>query len=209
MHEKLREEISKYLKQHSYTILHKKVEKEKVKVAKNTCDMSEIMAYISEKGYDYSESTIEMVGKLLSQQKAEESNDESNDSEQEYVFQDVIKFYDNVEDFSDEDIRMYLQYLLLQSSDNLLKALNETILNNDKEKNGKKQYAVEQIYDGRNGSVDTKQLSSVLNKYAANGWRLKSSFVNELGSNSTQARVGSFSSGTNSTIDQIVLIFEK
>ena len=169
MHEKLREEISKYLKQHSYTILHKKVEKEKVKVAKNTCDMSEIMAYISEKGYDYSESTIEMVGKLLSQQKAEESNDESNDSEQEYVFQDVIKFYDNVEDFSDEDIRMYLQYLLLQSSDNMLKALNETILNNNKEK---KQYAVEQIYDGRNGSVDTKQLSSVLNKYAANGWRL-------------------------------------
>lgn len=168
--------------------------------------MSEIMAYISEKGYDYSESTIEMVGKLLSQQKAEESNDESNDSEQEYVFQDVIKFYDNVEDFSDEDIRMYLQYLLLQSSDNMLKALNETILNNNKEK---KQYAVEQIYDGRNGSVDTKQLSSVLNKYAANGWRLKSSFVNELGSNSTQARVGSFSSGTNSTIDQIVLIFEK
>ena len=88
----------------------------------------------------------------------------------------------------------------------MLKALNETILNNNKEK---KQYAVEQIYDGRNGSVDTKQLSSVLNKYAANGWRLKSSFVNELGSNSTQARVGSFSSGTNSTIDQIVLIFEK
>lgn len=70
------------------------------------------------------------------------------------------------------------------------------------------EYSVETILD-KLGATDINTLSTILNKYATSGWRLKSCFTNELGKNSLGISIGNAGGGSNSTTDQIVLIFER
>ena len=71
------------------------------------------------------------------------------------------------------------------------------------------EYATETIYDNADGSINVATINAILAKYAKDGWRLVSSLSNEIGKNSTSAGIGGFASGTNATIDQVVLIFER
>ena len=71
------------------------------------------------------------------------------------------------------------------------------------------EYAVETIFDNRDGSANVNSLKAVLDRYAMEGWRLHSIISNELGKNSSSFGVGGISSGSNATIDQQVLIFER
>lgn len=75
------------------------------------------------------------------------------------------------------------------------------------------EYCVEKIYDKSTGGTDERLLEDMLNAYAKNGWRVKNMFTNELGVNrsSTSMSYGGFgtSSGTNATIDEVVIIFER
>lgn len=65
------------------------------------------------------------------------------------------------------------------------------------------------IQDDYSGSVDIDPVISKINELALEGWRLKTTITNEMGKNSHQIRVGSFSSGTNATIEQITFILER
>lgn len=56
---------------------------------------------------------------------------------------------------------------------------------------------------------DASKITSLLNEYALDGWRLVSAYVNELGHNSSSSGIGEFSTGSNSTIDQHILILER
>ena len=67
------------------------------------------------------------------------------------------------------------------------------------------EYAVETVQDNRVGSTNTQALAARINNRACDGWRLVTSFTNELGVNS-QSFMGV---GTNATIDETVLIFER
>ena len=63
------------------------------------------------------------------------------------------------------------------------------------------------INDGTLGGVSSYEITSTLNDLALDGWRLVSSYANELGHNSTPGSFGS--SGTNSTIDEHIFILER
>ena len=69
------------------------------------------------------------------------------------------------------------------------------------------EYQVLSIGDGNSGSVDIYDLAQRLNKLGREGWHLKCAYANELGHNTTPGTA--FTAGSNATIDQNILIFER
>lgn len=75
--------------------------------------------------------------------------------------------------------------------------------------NPKYEYTTKYLFDSKTGIIDEGQLNEALAYYAARGWRLVSTSVNEVGKNSYTVGLFGNSSGTNATIDVMVLIFER
>ena len=71
------------------------------------------------------------------------------------------------------------------------------------------EYTTLSLVDNDGGGLTTAQVTKLLNDYALDGWRLASAYANELGHNSTSNGFGGFSTGTNSTVDQHILILER
>ena len=71
------------------------------------------------------------------------------------------------------------------------------------------EYTTLSLVDDDGGGLTTTQVTQLLNDYALDGWKLVSAHANELGHNSTSGGFGGFSTGTNSTIDQHILILER
>ena len=69
------------------------------------------------------------------------------------------------------------------------------------------EYQVLSIGDGNSGSVDIYALAEKLNNLGREGWHLKCAYANELGHNTTPGNA--FAAGTNATMDQHILIFER
>lgn len=72
----------------------------------------------------------------------------------------------------------------------------------------KYEYSVRAIADEASGSVDIAMLQKTLNMMAEEGWRLKSMLTDELGKQ-IPTGTGSYSYGTQATIEQVVLVFER
>ncbi len=79
----------------------------------------------------------------------------------------------------------------------------------NRNKNALYEYQVVVLQDKRTGEFDVEQYRNILNNYSAKGWRLKTVFLNEIGKNASSVGYGGFSSGTNATIDQTILTFER
>lgn len=71
------------------------------------------------------------------------------------------------------------------------------------------EYATEIIMDNRSGGINQSSLNYTLEKYAKEGWRLHTALTNEAGKNTSSIGYGGVSVGTNATIDQTILIFER
>ncbi len=71
------------------------------------------------------------------------------------------------------------------------------------------EYKVLTVSDAGSGVLDVFSLEESLNKYALEGWRVKTSYTNELGKNSNMVGFGGFSTSTNSTIDEHIIILER
>ena len=71
------------------------------------------------------------------------------------------------------------------------------------------EYATEVITDDRSGGINRSLLNETLARYAKECWRLHTALSNELGKNSSSVGYGGISYGTNATIDQTILIFER
>lgn len=71
------------------------------------------------------------------------------------------------------------------------------------------EYKVVSLYDNSSGDVNPSNIEKTLNELGMHGWHLKCAYANELGHNSNSGRIGPFSSGTNATVDQNILIFER
>ena len=69
------------------------------------------------------------------------------------------------------------------------------------------EYQVLSIGDGTSGSLDISKLADQLNALGRDGWHLKCAYTNELGHNTTPGNA--FAAGTNATMDQHILIFER
>lgn len=71
------------------------------------------------------------------------------------------------------------------------------------------EYIVVSVRDNSSGGTDITEIAKVLGKYSQEGWRLVNTFTNELGVNSSSVSFGGISAGTNATIDQTIMIFER
>lgn len=71
------------------------------------------------------------------------------------------------------------------------------------------EYDVVTITDKSTGAMDVVSLRKVLSEHGKLGWRLVNSFTNEIGVNRSSTSFAGYSSGTNATIDQTILIFER
>lgn len=101
----------------------------------------------------------------------------------------------DVNTLNDDDLRTYITLLSLKQE--------------AKRKNMKVEYAVETVRDRDSGGADETQLASVLSMYGERGWQLKFCFTDEVGVENHSATVGGITTGTNATINEIVLIFER
>ena len=70
-------------------------------------------------------------------------------------------------------------------------------------------YKTVRILDKPDGSTDTEEIENTLNKLGFEGWRLVSILSNELGKNSESLTLSGVTTGTNATIDETILIFER
>lgn len=71
------------------------------------------------------------------------------------------------------------------------------------------EYKVVSLNDDNAGGIYSSTIESTLNQLGLEGWHLRCAYTNELGKNSNSGGYGGFSTGTNSTIDQNILIFER
>lgn len=71
------------------------------------------------------------------------------------------------------------------------------------------EYKVVSLNDDNAGGIYSSTIESTLNQLGLDGWHLRCAYTNELGKNSNTGGYGGFSTGTNSTIDQNILIFER
>lgn len=71
------------------------------------------------------------------------------------------------------------------------------------------EYTVARVLDNRNDSTNQEKLQSVLTEYAMEGWKLHSVITNEIGKNISAVSIGGITGGTNATVDEIILIFER
>ena len=71
------------------------------------------------------------------------------------------------------------------------------------------EYAVETVRDHNDGSADTASIRMILSRYASRGWRLHKTMVNEIGRTSSSSSVAGYTNGTNATIEETILIFER
>ena len=94
-----------------------------------------------------------------------------------------------------------------------IKERNEMLSQQERERilsiNDIYEYTTVCITDNGTGRLDSKKLALTLNEKSKNGWRLVNSFVDEVGKVSESAGYGGLSSGTNATMCETHLVFER
>ena len=71
------------------------------------------------------------------------------------------------------------------------------------------EYKVISLADSDAGAIEPSGLELALNELGRNGWRLKCAYANEVGRNTQSSGAYGISTGTNATIDQNILVFER
>lgn len=71
------------------------------------------------------------------------------------------------------------------------------------------EYRTIRIRDKMNGQADIETIETTLNRMGYDGWRSVSTFTNEVGRQMMGVEIGSVAIGSNSTIDETILIFER
>lgn len=65
------------------------------------------------------------------------------------------------------------------------------------------------LFKSNSGRVNTEAMMQKLNELGMEGWHLVTAYSNELGKNALSGGAGGFIMGTNSTVDENILIFER
>lgn len=143
---------------------------------------SAVRDYLLEKGYPFTQDTVDMAAKMLFPDGLTKIIKEKKSIVQQTEFDDA----------SDAEIMEFVQFQILK---NLVEIRKLFELNNQKE------YEIEIVNDTNTGSTNVQAIIKYLKAYSEKGWVLKCVFTNELGKDAMM--------GVNSTIDQVVLIFER
>lgn len=153
-----------------------------------------IIEYLTKSGYELTQENYDMAEQML---KSKDANKLASTLENagKIPGQDKYKIVNHLYDLSVDELKSLLSLEILNrltSIDNNISKVKYT-------------YAVEKIRDVFGGSSNSVGMEETLNRYAKYGYRLVSAFTNELGKNAVS--VGNV--GINSTVDEVVLIFEK
>lgn len=192
MNQRLKQEIINFIRDNClFDLKEEKIIKTEVNsgVTKDGLyyDKEKVLKYMSDNYYEFTEDNLEFIARKFLVE-----NDKVVKEEKITVDSNLL------ETFGDDDIQIYMEFNLLKE---IIKA------NKNKEKT--KQYKIEIIRDNFTGSVDIYSLSEIINTYSNKGWTLAHIFSNELGKEGASIGIGGVVGGTNATIDEIVLIFEK
>lgn len=205
MNNKLRNKIHDVLKENNLLkIWNEKVEE----VEEVTCDVTStdndiaiapngtqyykslVIEYLNEKGYPFTPENINLVARMF----------QTNGGTYIRRNHKTIE-HDEFEGISDEDVDIFLYLKILE----LFKELKDNITSKNF-----MDYAVEIINDNQNGSTNIQKLTTILKERSEKGWKLVNTFTNELGVNShIEQSILSNNVRVNSTVDQIVMIFER
>lgn len=71
------------------------------------------------------------------------------------------------------------------------------------------EYRTIRIVDNDSGQTDVYHIERTLNQMGYEGWRLVTALTNEIGKTSHTSGYAGITSGTNATIDEVILIFER
>ena len=105
------------------------------------------------------------------------------------------------------ELRLHQEDLARQNKEASYAVEIEKLKNNGAE--GYYEYKVISLVDEDGGYIDIKQLTTNLNALGVEGWHLVSAYSNEIGHTSSSSGYGGYSTGTNATVDQNILIFER
>ncbi len=145
-----------------------------------------VIEYLTSRGYPLTQEYLDLASKMFPAQ-----GEKITKKEKKTVV------HTDLEDLTDDEIKTYIELKILEELHSLQ---TDTFT---------LEYAVETVIDSFSGGTNKNELQNLLNKYSKDGWRLKNIYTNELGHNSSSISIGGSTAGTNATIDQIVLIFER
>lgn len=152
-----------------------------------------VMDYMSNHGISLSQENYDYVANQLKNNQDDKGNFHETMTRTRQI--------NTLEEYSLEELKDVLQICLLKQCENLEKQLKQR-------ENARFEYAVESIVDN-GGATNTRQMAALINSYAKQGWHVKTIFTNELGHNASSVSVGMVGSGTNYTVDEVVIVFEK
>ena len=151
----------------------------------------------------YSEEEINIL-------KAELSNRSTNDSDIRASKERIAREYENNYDRYLEEQLLEEQELQKKEIEKLnaikISKINPLIQNGY---DSYYEYKYLSAVDKKDGTFDINIIIARINELALEGWRLKTTLVNELGKSSLQIGFGGASSGANATIEQTIFILER
>ncbi len=163
--------------------------------APSTIEVSreEIMTYLVNRGYELTQENYEQAKSIL-QQKSDTHRKHAVEGE-DLTYKKWVRQVNHIEELSDEQLNSLIELSLVKKLYNQKTPIRY-------------EYAVKTVKDFR-GGTNIIGLQTIMSEYAQKGYRVISVFTNELGHNSSSTTVGNYTLGTNSTVDQVVIIFEK
>ena len=176
-------------------VLGELVEKQVVQTIKgngteeNPITKEMIIEYLRSSGMQLSQKNFEQASISLKnklQSVNENGEIEIAHTEQEYI--------NHLNEFSEEEMKTLIDICILRKLITIEERMKET----------QYEYDVRTINDV-GGATNVEALSKMITQYAESGYRVKHIFVNELGKNTVS--LGGM--GVNSTVDQVVIIFER
>lgn len=156
-----------------------------------------IIEYLKESGLHLTQKNFEQASYYL--QSKQQSMNEDGDIEITSIEKEYVN---HLNEFSESDMKTLIDICILRMLEKTENELLHII----------EQYETQQFYEYQveivediSGSTNTSKLRKILNQYAEEGYRVKNIFTNEIGKN--EFRINGI--GTNSTIDQVIIIFER
>lgn len=195
-----REELSKHFKEKVKVEVVDDVSEGENNPEEIEIDRQTVIEYLNKSGYKLTQENYDLAERMLKNMRGKELREAIVQGDASRV-QEKYKIVNHLNDMSVEELQSLLNIALLNTLNEIDNKLSDL---HTKTQNIKYDYKIETIRDS-GGATNVYKLSTIINNYASQGYRVVSVFTNELGKNAVS--VGGI--GVNSTVDQVVVIFEK
>lgn len=157
-------------------------------------DRSVVIDYLYKSGYELNDTNYAMAEQMLMSLEQNELNSTIQNAGKIPQEERRYKTVNHLFELSDEELKSLSNIAIIKLLNDIKQRTSDVTY----------EYAVEVIRDV-GGATDVRLLSQVLERYGSRGYKVRSIFTNELGENS----ISYGGIGTNSTVDQVVVVFEK